>query len=347
MRFDFCIGNPPYQDETVGEQKTYASPVYNLFLDEAYSVADSVEMIHPARFLFNAGSTPKQWNLQMLQDEHLQILWYERDSSKVFSNTEIKGGVVVSYRNANKVFGAIGTFTPYDKLNAILRKLIASPEMASMSEIVVSRTAYRLTDAMHRDFPDALGRLSNGHPYDMSTNIFDRLPNVFLNEKPTDGLSYIRILGREDGGRSGRILKYIRSDYVNSVSNLYKYKVVLASANGNGEFGETLASPIICEPGIGNTETFLSIGAFNTEREAQSCLKYIKSKFGRALLGVLKVTQHITPEKFRYVPLQDFTPASDIDWTQPIPAIDQQLYRKYGLTEEEIAFIESHVKEMT
>ena len=59
------------------------------------------------------------------------------------------------------------------------------------------------------------------------------------------------------------------------------------------------------------------------------------------------MTQDLNADKFSYVPLQDFTPASDIDWTQPIPAIDQQLYRKYGLTDEEIAFIESHVKEMT
>ena len=65
------------------------------------------------------------------------------------------------------------------------------------------------------------------------------------------------------------------------------------------------------------------------------------------MLGVLKITQDCPGPKWKYVPLQDFTPASDIDWTQPIPAIDQQLYRKYGLTDEEIAFIESHVKEMT
>ena len=73
----------------------------------------------------------------------------------------------------------------------------------------------------------------------------------------------------------------------------------------------------------------------------------MKCKFFRALLGVKKVTPHCPPGVWEMIPLQDFTPASDIDWTQPIPAIDQQLYRKYGLTDEEIAFIESHVKEMT
>lgn len=75
-------------------------------------------------------------------------------------------------------------------------------------------------------------------------------------------------------------------------------------------------------------------------------MKYIRSKFSRVLLGALKVTQHITPEKWKYVPLQDFTPASDIDWSKSVAEIDRQLYAKYGLDEKEIEFIETHVKEM-
>ena len=80
--------------------------------------------------------------------------------------------------------------------------------------------------------------------------------------------------------------------------------------------------------------------------EALHLQAYIKSKFLRALLSVLKVTQDITPIKFKYVPLQDFTMSSDIDWSQSISSIDLQLYDKYGLTEEERNFIETHVKEM-
>lgn len=75
MKFDFAIGNPPYQDITTGENDTFAPPVYNKFLDSAYQIADKVEMIHPARFLSNAGSTPKEWNKKMLDDEHLKILY--------------------------------------------------------------------------------------------------------------------------------------------------------------------------------------------------------------------------------------------------------------------------------
>ena len=75
-------------------------------------------------------------------------------------------------------------------------------------------------------------------------------------------------------------------------------------------------------------------------------LKYIKSKFCRVMLGILKITQHNPGPKWKYVPLQDFTQESDIDWSKSIPEIDQQLYKKYGLDEKEIQFIESHVKEM-
>ncbi|MCQ4116092.1 Eco57I restriction-modification methylase domain-containing protein [Ligilactobacillus sp. MP3] len=92
FKFDVVIGNPPYQEETIGDNKTYAPPIYHKFLDQAYKVGNIVEMIHPGRFLFNAGSTPKTWNKKMLSDKHLRVLYYEQNSAKVFTNTDIKGG---------------------------------------------------------------------------------------------------------------------------------------------------------------------------------------------------------------------------------------------------------------
>lgn len=103
---------------------------------------------------------------------------------------------------------------------------------------------------------------------------------------------------------------------------------------------------MIGAPMTGVTQSFIMIGAFNTQMEVEGCLKYIKTKFARALLGVLKITQDNPPEKWKYVPLQDFTPSSDIDWSAPVAGIDRQLYAKYGLTAEEIAFVETHVREM-
>lgn len=344
MKFDFVIGNPPYQEASNGESLG-ANSVYDKFLDSAYQIADKVEMIHPARFLFNAGSTSKVWNRKMLNDEHLKICQYEPNSDRIFPSlaTPIKGGIAITYRDSHKKFGEIGIFTPYSQLNYILHKIRNNTNFKSISEIAVSRTAYRLTDKMHKEHPEAIKQLSKGHAYDMSTNIFKRLPQIFYDVKPKDEKVYIRILGRNE---NTRLYKYIRRDYVNSVINLDKYKMFLAKANGVGSFGETLAKPIVGEPACGNTETFLSIGDFNTLDEAKNAIRYFQTKLARAMLGVLKVTQDITPEKFKYVPLQDFTDKSDIDWSKSVADIDKQLYKKYKLSKEEISFIETNVREM-
>lgn len=99
-------------------------------------------------------------------------------------------------------------------------------------------------------------------------------------------------------------------------------------------------------PVIGHTDTFLSIGKFADAQEASACLKYVKTKFARCLLGTLKATQHNPRDTWANVPLQNFTAISDIDWDQSISDIDKQLYRKYKLDEEEIDFIEEMIKPM-
>lgn len=228
-------------------------------------------------------------------------------------------------------------------MNSIFEKVKDYAGFSSFSNIVVTAYSYRFMDKMHKDHPEAIEQLSNGHAYDMKSNVFERLPQIFCDEKPQDGAEYIQILGREN---NERIYKYVRRDYINTVSNLNKYKIFLPKANGIGVLGEVLSAPILCEPMIGATETFLSIGAFEQKNEAEAALKYIKTKFARALLGVLKTTQDITPEKWRCVPLQDFTSSSDINWSVSIPDIDKQLYKKYNLSDEEINFIETKVKEM-
>lgn len=135
-------------------------------------------------------------------------------------------------------------------------------------------------------------------------------------------------------------------DYQTVPDSFYRYKVFIPKANGSGAIGEVLSTPLVGEPLVGATETFLSIGSFKTKVEAENCLKYVKTKFARVMLGILKITQDNTRDKWKYVPLQDFTSSSDIDWTASIPDIDKQLYKKYNLDEKEINFIETHVKEM-
>lgn len=342
MKFDFVIGNPPYQDETIGENDTYAPPIYNLFMDEVYKIGEKVELIHPARFLFNAGSTPKAWNKKMLQDPHFKVMYYETNSSNIFPNTDIKGGIAISYSDRQKNFGAIDTFTPYDELNGILTK-VRHESFKSFSTIIVTSYAYHFLKRLYEDFPESKSSLSKGHEYDLKSNVFEKMPEVFYEDKPDDGKLYIRILGRLNNERH---YKYIREEYVNNVDNLHWYKVFLPGATGTGQFGETIAAPFVGLPGDGSTETFLSIGKFETQTEADNVIKYIKCKFTRAMFGILKRTQANTPGKWQWVPLQDFTPTSDIDWSKSVAEIDQQLYAKYGLDEKEIEFIETHVKEM-
>lgn len=358
--FDFCIGNPPYQMEQVsinpdGSLKNYAPPVYNIFMDAASEVSKRVELIHPARFLFNAGSTPKAWNEKMLNDEHFKVLKFEPNSAAYFPalSSPIKGGVAITYKDDTQVFGAIRAFAQFPEVNTIAHKVTCRSDFSSFSDIVYSRTSYRFTENMHRDNSFArykedkngnnIGRLSKGHDYDMASNIFERIPEIFFDEKPSDGKDYIKILGREG---SKRVYKYVRREYVNNVENMGFYKVLIPQANGNGSFGEIISQPVIEGPMVGNTETFISIGKFKDKREAEAVVKYISTKFARTLLSILKVTQNGNKPVWKMIPIQDFSSMSDINWSKSIHEIDQQLYQKYDLTDEEIQFIETNVKEM-
>lgn len=319
-------------------------PVYNLFLTEAYKLSDRVLMIHPARFLFNAGGTPKKWNEQMLEDSHFKVLFHEQNSEKIFSGTDIKGGIAITYRDVSQNFGAIGIYTVYPQLNSILQKVTQSG-YSSINGIISNRGLYRFSKLAYDEHPLELSKLTDSR---IGASAFERMATLFTEEKPDDGHEYVKFLGLSKGRR---VYRWFRKDYFVMVDSFNNYRVFLPAANGSGAIGEVLSSPVIGQPVIGqpvigHTETFMTIGNFETEAEASACLKYIKSKFCRVMLGVLKITQHNSAEKWKYVPLQDFTPSSDIDWSASIADIDRQLYRKYGLTEEEIAFIETKVKEM-
>ena len=337
-KFFAVIGNPPYQMEGSGN-KTFAPPIYHEFMDAAYEVGEKVELVTPARFLFNAGSTPKEWNRKMLDDAHLKVELYEADASTMFPGTDIKGGVAVTYRDSARDFGAIGTFTAFEELNSILRK---TQQMFSigLDTIVTNRGTYRFSKLAYDEHLEEMRRISDSR---ILSSAFERFPELFFAEKPQDENEYVSIYGKEGGKR---VYRWLRKDYLKENGNLYKFKVMVPKANGSGALGEVLSTPLIGKPLIGFTETFISIGEVDTNDEATAILKYVKSKFTRALLGVLKITQDNTRPTWKLIPLQNFTPASDIDWTKPIPDIDRQLYAKYGLDDHEIEFIETHVKEM-
>lgn len=342
MKFDVVTGNPPYQDNI--EHREEQPAIYNHFYDLAQEVSIKYCLISPARFLFNVGSTPSGWNNKMLNDEHLKVIMYEQNSTKIFPPpTNIKGGVAIIYRDANKNFGSIGTFMSYDELNKIMAKVVKG-NFASIGELLHSNTSYKYSSILWKENVNLESRVSGGSKRYLSSSVFDNLHEIFYDVKPNDGNEYVEILGRQN---NDRVFKWMRRDYLSTHPNMDRYKVLIPSSNGSGKLGEVLSTPIIEKPNQGHTETFISFGAFEDLIEANNLLKYLKTKFARTMLGIVKVTQgNKTKEVWSKVPLQDFTTESDIDWTKSIPEIDQQLYKKYGLDQSEIDFIESKVKAM-
>lgn len=347
MKFDAVVGNPPYQIEGKGDGNG-KDPIYHLFIDTGRRLSDKGTFIHPGRFLFNVGKTPKEWNEKMLRDSHYKVVSYWSDSTRVFPSVSVKGGIAITYWDANTDFGEIGFFSQFDELRTIVAKVVHRQDFTAFSEIVYPRDLYRLTEKLYEENEWADGRASDGHRYDVGSNIFEIFPELFYDKKPSDSDEYARICGRD---KNGRCFKWIKRTYLKTPDNFDFYKVFVPKANGSGAIGEVLSTPVVGQPVVGqpvvgHTVTFLSVGKFDTAEVAEAVLKYIKTRFARTLLGALKVTQDNAREVWKFVPLQDFTSESNIDWSVSVAEIDQQLYAKYGLDEREIRFIESMIKPM-
>ncbi|WP_395046854.1 Eco57I restriction-modification methylase domain-containing protein [Flavobacterium sp.] len=336
MKFDIIVGNPPYQQS--GEARD--EPIYQHFYDLAENLSDQYILISPARFLFNAGQTPKIWNEKMLSDKHLKVEFYEQDSSKLFQNTDIKGGLTILYRNKNQHLEPIGTFTHFKELTTIAKKVVQNTEF-SLSALVQPQGIYRFSDAFFRKYPLAEKMQGKGTKNKIVSKSFSEMDFAFSDNRESQ--DFVKMIGLV---KSKRQYKWIDIKYLSLPDSFEKWKVVLPEANGSGLIGEVLSTPFIGQPFIGHTDTFLSIGAFDNELEAQNVLKYVKSKFVRTMLGILKITQHNSRATWRKVPLQDFTTNSNIDWTKSISEIDKQLYKKYDLSPEEIDFITKMIKPM-
>lgn len=338
MKFDVVIGNPPYQDELKG---TSDKPIYNEFLDESYKIADKAIFITPGRFLFNAGKTPKKWNEKMLSDAHLKVNYYEQKSSKVFPDTDIKGGVAITYYDSTKDFGAIRTFTQFKELNSIINKVVTNNvNFKDIRAIIYTSNRFNLK-ILFSEYPNLKKMIgSNGKEKRLTTSIFEKLSIFGEKRKNPNEIEITGLINLK------RVNKFINPKFIEETSNLEKNKVILPKSNGSGKFGEKLSSPFVGEPFLGYTQTFISIGSFDSKDDAEHALKYIKTKFARVMLGTIKITQDNNRDAWKNVPIQDFTSQSDINWTKTIPEIDQQLYKKYKLNEEEMSFIETKVKEM-
>lgn len=342
LKFNAVVGNPPYQIENKGDGNG-ADPIYHLFLDFAQEACSRGTLIHPARFLFNAGKTPKDWNQRFLNDPHVKVVDYWASSMDVFPTVDVKGGIAVTYWDKDKDFGTIGFFSVFEELRTILHKVQSFNE-ESFSTIVAPRELYSITDELYKEHPEMEGRQSKGHKYSLGANIFDVFPELFTDDATdAETKGKAKIYGRYE---NQRCYKWIKDTYITHPDNYDKYKVVIPKSNGSGAIGEVLSTPIVGEPIVGYTDTFLGVGCFDSQSKAEACLKYIKTKFARTMLGTLKVTQDNPSSTWANVPLQDFTANSDIDWSASISDIDRQLYAKYGLSADEVAFIERMIKPM-
>lgn len=359
MKFSAVVGNPPYQETTSWYNRQ--DPIYHHFYDAAEKIGKKYCLITPARFLFNAGLTPKEWNIKMLKSNHIRVNYYNANSAELFPNTDIKGGVAIVYYNENETFNAIGKFIPDLNLQNLATHFKQDIDSNLPSIMYGGRSDLKFNDIFLDNFPNSkkerLLKIQEKHPevtelgpneeYELKSSTFEALSNVFEENEPTDIDKYYKILWLY---KTKRVWRWVRRDFMVTRypkrNNIKWWKVFIPKANGSGWYWETLSLPTIWEPYTSATPTFISIGNFDTKIESINLSKYIKTKFLRSLLGILKITQDNPPSMWSYIPLQDFTNKSDIDWTQSVVDIDKQLYAKYGLDQSEIDFIESHVKPM-
>ena len=358
MKFKAVVGNPPYQISSDANNRN--TPIYHYFYEAAEALGEFYSLISPARFLFNAGLTPPDWNEKMLHDKHVKVVKYMPDSSECFPNNDIKGGIAIVIRNKKKEYSPIIKFIPDERLNAIASKFDPNSINSLTNIIIGGRSDLKFNDLFLKTYPNSpadrlafiqkkrpsVSHLGPNEEYELKSSTFDALPYVF-EEIVSNPKDYYHILGLENTKRTWKYIKreFMAPRYADD-NNLSYYKVFVPKANGSGKYGENLSKTEIGSPGDSATPTFISIGKFNSEKEAINCATYLNTKFLRCLLGVLKKTQDNPPSVWAYIPVQNFTSISDIDWELPLSEIDKKLYKKYDLTEDEIDFIETTVKPM-
>jgi hypothetical protein len=288
-------------------------------------------MIHPARFLSGAGQTSKKWDKKTLESSELTVLSHYPDAKEIFPTANIKGGVAITIFEKGKTDGGYPDgYVGNPLLSSIKTKVYGSSGFGGTNKHVSPRSPFRFNRKITIDSDNLI-----------RTDWLKKYGSLFKDIKQND-----KDLSAWGLQNSKRVEKFIDPSNVISSSLISSYKLFVPKASGKGDFGEKISSPFVADPKMICNDTFLSVGEFRTKKEAQNLLNYTKTKFARALLGILKTTHNSTRDVWKYVPWQDFTKNSDIDWSKSIEEIDQQLYKKYGLDKDEIKFIETNVKEM-
>jgi len=343
MKFDVIIGNPPYQE--VNNSNKMSKSVYPDFVKSAKIISEKFSLIMPARWMSGENGPYRETQGfidEMLDSNHLKSFCLYPNSSDLFNNVGIKGGVCYFLWDKGYSEDEVH-YTLYEngtKKEAKLSFKIAENIIIRFPELIsILKKSRNLSDGSMKTL------VSSRNPFGFVSDLFvknnEGVSRISENKISSDDYLVHGLLGGK------RVIRYIpNSSLKKNIEGAKAYKTFLPRANGSGTFGEVFSTPMIGTPMMICTDTFLQVGAFNNLTEAQNLLNYIKTKYFRAMVGIKKTAIFNYKDCFTFVPLQDFTDKSDIDWSKPIPEIDKQLYAKYGLSEEEISFIETRVKPM-
>lgn len=339
MKFDAIVGNPPYQVMDGGHGSSSAA-IYDKFVTVGKKCKPQyLSMIIPSRW-FSGGKGLDNFRTEMINDHHIRTLHDYMKSSDCFPSVQIEGGICYFVWDKENE-GQCCVVSHIDQENFTVNNRYLNED----DEDIFIRNA---------DVVSILKRIKLNMTTTFGNMVLPRNPfGIFnLDEWFTDSLEAngYRVFGRFDGKRQ---IKYLASDF--SVSKnldlVDKYKVFVSKADGAaGQIGNPIPAKIIGKAEIGMprticTETFLAIGPFEDEQVAKNVITYMSTKFFRFCVGIRK-NKNMTRETYYSVPIQDFTNKSDIDWDKSILDIDGQLYKKYNLSQDEIAFIETMIKPM-
>ncbi|MCB1466779.1 MAG: Eco57I restriction-modification methylase domain-containing protein, partial [Rhizobiaceae bacterium] len=327
MQFDVIIGNPPYQLGQSGGEAIggFAMPIYQKFVQAAKGLDPHfVIMVTPSRW-FAGGRGLDEYRAEMLADKRVRQLIDFPDASEAFPGTQIKGGVsYFLWDNAWNGPCEVTTVHGGDTAAPSARNLDAYDVLVRRNEAVP--ILEKVLKANTKDgFGNLASKVSPIQPFSIRTN--------FRGAAQAAGLKNpVRLIG--NGGDT-----FIeREDVPRNDAWVDKWKVLLGAAYGAGENlpHQIFNYPIIAGPGTACTETYLVIDKFSSEKEALRFTGYLRTRLVRFLVSLRKYTQHLYNERFQFVPDLPM----DREWT------DALLYKKYGITEDEISFIDSMIRPM-
>ena len=320
MQFDVIIGNPPYQLDD-GGYGTSAAPIYQLFVEKAFELDPSYAVfVTPSRWMAG-GKGLNKYREGMLSDKRLKSIVDYPKLYEAFPGVKIRGGI--SYFLWDRGYnGPCEIQTIWDEQPtgpAVKRHLDAYDILVRRNEAVPILEKVRA-----KKEPTLVSRVSSGKPFGFRT-FFHGKPDSTGLKKP------VKLFG------SQKISWIARSEITVNPDWIDKWKVLMTAVQGTSAAVETkfLSKPIIAEPGTACTETYLVAGHFTDENEAKNYAQYLRTRFVRFLVSLRKATQHATRDVYSFVP---DLPLNQ-EWT------DGKLYKRYGLTKDEIAFIESQVAE--